>query len=92
MEFVMSKQFWFWHGLVLIVDWFIIAFIAILIKKKYHTKSAKIVHTLLFIFCNLSSLFVNIGAMYKTYINWYRFPVWGILNKSHKLSGNPSII
>lgn len=83
----MAKEFWFWHGLLLIISWFGIAFVAILIKKKFHGLLSNLIHTVLFLVCSLATLFVSIGAMYRTYVNWARYPHWGILNKSHKLAG-----
>lgn len=87
LDFFTSDKFWYWHGLILTIDWFLIAFVAILIQKKFHTSFAKFIHGLMFMMCIISTHHISYGAVYKTYLKWYKFPKWSFMNKSHKVAG-----
>ena len=87
-----SSEFWELHGTVLTVNWFVVAFVAILIKKKFQGGLSNFIHMLLFILCNVSTLFVNFGAIYKVYPHLNTFAEWSILKKVHTGTGKHSLI
>lgn len=92
LQFFNSSEFWEVHGTVLTINWFVVAFIAILIKRKFKGGFSLFIHTLLFILCNVSTLFVNFGAAYKVYPHLNTFAEWSLLKKGHIVTGKNWLI
>lgn len=81
-DLLRSKQFFYYHGVVLAGLWFVAAVIAIQLRKYSRT-----LHALCFFCINITTIFFIFGALLRVYPQISKFSRWPLLKQAHVAGG-----
>jgi len=81
-DFIAGDSFFYYHGIVLALNWFIFSLIAILLRKTSIT-----LHALAFNLIDISTGFFVVGALLRVYPHIDAWDSWSLLFKGHFIGG-----
>jgi hypothetical protein len=80
--FLMSPDFFYYHGIVLSVLWFVVCNIGILLRKV-----SVYLHAFVFFFVDVTTVVFTVGAIYRVYPYLDRFASKSIIKQGHIIGG-----
>jgi len=80
--FLMGPDFFYYHGVVLTLLWFVVCNIGILMRKV-----SLILHALIFFLVDVTTVLFSVGALCRVYPYLDRFTSWSPIKQGHIVGG-----
>jgi hypothetical protein len=78
LEFIGHPDFWYYHGILLTIDWIVLAFFGLIVRRLLRGKLSKYIHIFFFFIVDYSSVFLEVTALIRiwpklmsgAFLNW----------------------